>query len=150
MLIIGPFGSGKTNALLNSLQQQNNDSPIDKIYLYAKALSEPKYQLLIERCENAGIRNLNDPSTFIEYINTMDGVYNNIDDYNPSRKKRFLTVFGDMIDDIITYKKFHAIIKEIFIRCRKLNMSLVFITQSYFSVPKEVIKFNTLPNNENS
>ena len=138
LLIIGPSGSGKTNALLNSLQKQNNDSPIDKIYLYAKYVSEPKYHLLIERCENAGIRNLNDCSTFIEYFNTMDDVYNDIDDYNPSRKRKILIVFGDMIADIMTNKKFQAIIKELFIRCRKLNIYLVFITQSYFSVPKEV------------
>ena len=84
MLIIGPSGSGKTNALLNLIQKQNNDSPIDKIYLYAKDLSEPKYQFLIKKCENAGINNLNDPSAFIEYSNAMDNVYNNIDDYNPS------------------------------------------------------------------
>ena len=84
MLIIGPSGSGKTNALLNLIQKQNNDSPIDKIYLYAMDLSEPKYQFLIKKCENAGINNLNDPSAFIEYSNAMDNVYNNIDDYNPS------------------------------------------------------------------
>ena len=57
MLIIGPSGSGKTNALLNLIQKQNNDSPIDKIYLHAKDLSEPKYQLLIKKCEDAGIKN---------------------------------------------------------------------------------------------
>ena len=84
MLIIGPSGSGKTNALLNLIQKQNNDSPIDKIYLYAMDLSEPKYQFLIKKCENAGINNLNDPSAFIEYSNAIDNVYNNIDDYNPS------------------------------------------------------------------
>ena len=66
MLIIGPSGSGKTNALLNLIQKQNNDSPIDKIYLYAKDLSEPKYQLLIKRRENAGIKNYNVPTAFIE------------------------------------------------------------------------------------
>ena len=54
MLIIGPPGSEKTNALLNLIQKQNKDSPIDKIYLYAKDLSEPKYQFLVEKCENAG------------------------------------------------------------------------------------------------
>ena len=138
MLTIGPSGSGKTNALLNLIQKQNNDSPIDKIYLYAKDLSKPKYQFLIEICENAGIRNLNDPSAFIEYSNTMDDVYNNIDDYNPGRQRKILIVFDDMIVDIMANKKFQAIIKELFIRCGKLNISLVFITQSYFSVPKEV------------
>ena len=68
----------------------------------------------------------------------MDDVYNNIDDYNPSRKRKILIVFDDMIADIITNKKFQAIIKELFITCRKLNSLLVFIRQSYFSVPKEV------------
>ena len=68
----------------------------------------------------------------------MDDVYENIDDYNPSRKRKFLIVFDDMIADIMSNKKFQAIIKDLFIRCRKLNASLVFITQSYFSVPKDV------------
>ena len=68
----------------------------------------------------------------------MDDICNNIDDYNPTRKRKILIVFDDMIADIMTNKKFQAIIKELFIRCRKLNVSLVFITQSYFSVPKEV------------
>ena len=68
----------------------------------------------------------------------MDDVYSNIDDYNPKRKRKSLIVFDDMIADIVTNKKFQAIIKELFIRCRKLNISLVFITQSYLIVPKEV------------
>ena len=68
----------------------------------------------------------------------MDGVYENIDDYNPSRKRKILIIFDGMITDIMTNKKFKSIIKELFIRCRKLNISLVFITQSYFSVPKDV------------
>ena len=58
MLIIGPSGSGKTNALLNLIQEQNNSNPIDKIYLYAKDLSEPKYQFLIEKRENAGMNQI--------------------------------------------------------------------------------------------
>ena len=66
MLIIEPSGSGKTNALLNLIQKQDNNSLIDKIYLYARDLSESKYQFLIKKCENAGIKNLNDPSAFIE------------------------------------------------------------------------------------
>ena len=68
----------------------------------------------------------------------MDDVYENINNYNPSRKRKVLIVFDDMIADIMSNKKFQAIIKELFIRCRKLNISLVFITQSYFSVPKDV------------
>ena len=72
----------------------------------------------------------------------MDDVYENINDYNPIRKRKKLIVFDDMIADIMTNKRFQAIIKELFIRCRKLNISLVFITQSYFSVPKDV-RLNT-------
>ena len=88
----------------------------------------------------------------------MDDIYKNINDYNPSRKRRILIVFDDMISDIMTNKKFQAIIKELFIRCRKLNSSLVFITQSYFSVPKDVrlnstryliMKINNLQNLQN-
>ena len=80
----------------------------------------------------------NDPIAFFECSNTMDDVYEDIDNYNPKRDKKVLIVFDDMIADIMTNKKFQAIIKELFIRCRKLNISLVFITQSYFSVPKDV------------
>ena len=68
----------------------------------------------------------------------MDDVYESINDYNPNRRRKILIVFDDMIADIMTNKKFQAIINELFIRCRKLNILLVFITQSYFSVPKDV------------
>ena len=68
----------------------------------------------------------------------MDDVYENIDLYNPNRKRKVLIVFDDMIADIMTNKKFQPIIKELFIRCRKINISLAFITQSYLSVPKDV------------
>ena len=134
-MIIGGSGSGKTNALLNLIKEQDD---IDKIYLYAKDLSEPKYEFLIKKREDVGIKYCNDPNAFIECSNRMDDVYQNIDDCNPSRKRKILIVFDDMIADIMSNKKFQAIIKELFIRCRKLNISLVFITQSYFSVPKDV------------
>ena len=68
----------------------------------------------------------------------MDDIYKNINNYNPNRKRKTLIVFVDMIVDIMANKKFQSIIKELFIRCRKINISLVFITQSYFSVPKDV------------
>ena len=138
MLIIGPSGSGKTNTLINLIQKQDNGNLIDKIYLNAKSLSKPKYQFLIKKREDAGIKKLDDPGTFIQYSNTMDDVYSNINDYNPKRKRKILIVFDDMISDIMTNKKFQDIIKELFIRCKKLNISLVFITQSYFKVPKDV------------
>ena len=106
--------------------------------MYTKDFSEPKYQFLIKKRENAGIKNLNDVSAITECSNTMDDVYSNTYDYNLKRRRKILIVFDDMIADIMTNKKFQAITKELFIRCRKLNISLVFITQSYFSVPKEV------------
>ena len=133
-MIIGGSGSGKTNTLLNLINEQDD---IDKIYFYAKDLSVPKYEFLIKKRKDAGIKHLNDPDAFIECSNTMDEVYENIDDYNSSRERKILIVFDDMIADIMSNKKFQAIIKELFIRCRKLNISLVFIIQSYFSVPKD-------------
>ena len=138
-LIIGGFGSGKTNTLLNLINLINEQHDIDKIYLCARDLNEQKYKILIEKRENAGIKHLNDPNAFIECSNSMDDVYENINDYNSSRKREILIVFDDMITDIVmTNKKFQSMIKELFIRCRKLNVLLVFITQSYFSVPKDV------------
>ena len=116
----------------------------------AKDLSEPNYEYLIRKRENVGIEYLNDSKAFIECSNIMNDVYENIDNYNPKRKRKILIVFDDMIADIMTNKKFQSIIKELFIRCRKLNISLVFITQSYFFCSKRFgIKFNTLFNYEN-
>ena len=112
---------------------------IDKISLYARDLSEPKYQFLIKKCQDAGIKNMNNSNAFIMFSNTMDDVYENINDYNQKEiKKKVLIVFDDMIADIVTNNKFQAIIKEMFIGCRKLNISLVFITQPYFYVTKDV------------
>ena len=134
ILIIGGSGSGKTNALLNLINEQND---IDKIYVYAKDLSEPKYEYLIRNRENAGIKHLNDSKAFIECSNTINDVYENFDNYNLNRRRKIFIFFDDIIADIKTNKKFQSIIKVLFIRCRKLNISLVFITQSYFSVPKD-------------
>ena len=135
ILIIGGSGSGKTKTLLNLINEQHD---IDKIYLYARDLNKPKYEFLIKKRKDARVKHLNDPNTFIEYSNTMDDVSENIYDYNLSRKRKVLIVFDDMVADIMTNKIFQAIIKESFIRCKKLNISLVFITQSYFSVLKDV------------
>ena len=92
---------------------------------------------MIEKHENAGVKSYNDPTAFIEYSNTMDDVYSSIDYYNPERKRKILIVFDGTIADIMTNKTFQVIIKELFLRCRKLNISLVFITQSYFKTPKD-------------
>ena len=134
-MIIGGSGSGKTNTLLHLVNEQKD---IDKIYLYAKDLSESKYEYLIRNRENTGIKHLNDSKAFTECSNTMNDVYANIDNYNTKRKRKILIVFDAMIADIMTNKKFQSMIKELFSRCRKLNISLVFITQSYFAVLKDV------------
>ena len=139
MIIIGPSGSGKTNTLLHLI---NNFHPIDKIYLYAKNTDEKKYKFLINKREQAGLKNLNDLHAFIEYSNDMNDVFDNIDDYNKNRDKKVLIIFDDMIADIMRSAKFKAIVKELFIRCRKLNISTVFITQSYFRIPKDA-RLNT-------
>ena len=139
ILIIGASRSGKTNTLLNSIKEQDD---IDKIYLHGKDLSDPKYEFLIKKHEDVGTNHFNDPNAFIECSNRMD-------DYNASRKIKILMVFDDMIADIMSNKKFQAIIKELFIRCRKVNISLVFITQSYFCFERCEIKFNTLFDYEN-
>ena len=96
-------GSGKTKTLLNLIKEQYN---IDKIYLYAKDLSEPKYKFLIKSREDVEIKYCNDPNAFIECSNTMDDVYENIDDYNSSRKREILIVFNDSMADIISNKIF--------------------------------------------
>ena len=70
-----------------------------------------KYQFLIEKCKHAGIKHENDPPAFFECSNTLDDVYENIDNYNPKRDRKVLIVFDDMIADIMTNKKFKAIIK---------------------------------------
>ena len=84
----------------------NEQSEIDKIYLYANDLSEDKYKYLIKNRENAGIKHLNDSNAFIECSDTIDDVYENIDNYNPSRKTKNLIVFDDMIAEIMTNKSF--------------------------------------------
>ena len=128
MLVIGPPGSGKTNTLLHLI---NSFHPIDKIYLYAKDANEKKYLYLINKREQAGIKNLNDPHAFIEYSNDKKSIY------NKKRDKKVLIIFNDMIADIMRSEKFKAIVKELFIRYRKLNISIVFITQFYFRTPKD-------------
>ena len=134
MLIIGPSGSGKTNTLLHLI---NNLHPIDKMYLYVKNTDEKKYQFLINKREQAGIKKLDDAHVFIKYSNDMDDVLDDINNYNKNRDKKILIVFDDMIADIEYNKKFLKIIKELFYRARKINVSIVFITQSYFRALKD-------------
>ena len=79
--------------------------------MYERDLSEPKCEYLIKKREDAGIKHLNNPNTFIECSDMMDDVYENINQYNPSRKRKVLIFFDDMIADIMTNKKFQYIIK---------------------------------------
>ena len=81
---------------------------------------------------------MNDPKAFMEYSNDMQDVYKNIADYNPIKKRKVLIIFDDIIADMINNNKLNPIVTELFIRGRKLNISIVFITQSYFKVPKDV------------
>ena len=107
-LIIGSSGSGKTNYLLNSMQRYYNI--VYKIYLYSKDLEEPKYKLLIDRREQAGIRFNNDPTAFIEYSNSMDDILSNTEDYNKNRKRKILIIFDDMISHIMSDRRAQQIL----------------------------------------
>ena len=135
ILIVGGSGSGKTNALLNLIKNQPD---IDKIYLYVKDPYEKKYQYLISKREKVGLNHFKNPKAFMEYSNDMQDVYKNIEDYNPIKKRKILIVFDDMIADMINNNKLNPVVSEVFNRGRKLNISIVFIVQSYFKVPKDV------------
>ena len=133
ILILSGSGSGKTNALLNLI---NNQPDIDKISLYAKDPYEAKYQYLINKREKIGLNHFNDPEAFMEYSNDLQDVYKKIENYNPIKKRKVLIVFDDMIADMINNNKLNPIVTELFIRGK--NISIVFIMQSYFKVPKDV------------
>ena len=106
-MIIGGSGSGKTNVLLNLI---DNQPDIDKIYLYAKDAYEAKYQYLINIREKVGLKRFNDPKAFIEYSNDMYDVYKNIDEYNIDKEHKILIVFDNMIADTIKNKKLNSIV----------------------------------------
>ena len=130
ILIIGGSGPVKTNALLNLI---NHEPDINKMYLYAKDSDEPKNQLLINRRESTAFKYFNDSKAFIKYSNDMNDIYKNIE----YKKRKMLIVFDNIITDIFSYQKLNPIITELFIRERKLNIPLVFVTQSYFVVPEK-------------
>ena len=100
-MIVGGSGSGKAKTLINLINEQGD---IDKIYLHAKDLSKPKYEFLIKKRENTGIKHVNDSNAFIECSNIMDDVNENIDEYNPNRKRKTLIVFDDVVADIMKKK----------------------------------------------
>ena len=74
----------------------------------------------------------------MEYSNDMEHVYKSIENYNPGKKRKILIVLDDMIADMINNKTLNPVVTELFIRGRKLNISIVFITQSYLKVPEDV------------
>ena len=139
ILIIGGSVYGKTNLLSNLIKNQPD---IDKIYLDVKDPYEAKYQYLINIREGVGIDHFKDRKAFIEYSNDMHDAYKNIKEYNHDKGNKILIVFDYMIADMIHIKKLNSIVTELFIKGRKLNISLVFMTQSYFKVPKDV-RLNT-------
>ena len=120
--------------LLNLINHQQSD--IDKIYLYVKDTLESKYQLFINRREKVGIERLKNPKALIDYSQTVDDVYEILEDYNLTKKRRLLIVFDDMIENIEFNKKLNPIVFELFLRIKKLNTSLLFISQSYFKILK--------------
>ena len=121
---------------MNLITHQRPD--IDDIYLYIKDLLESKYQLLINKREKVGTANLKKAS--IDFSQTIDDVYKNLQDHNP-KERRVLTVFDDMIVDMKSNEKLSPIVTDLFFRGIKLNISLVFISQPYFKMPK-TIKLN--------
>ena len=113
--------------------------------MYAKDPYEDKYQFSINKRESTELKHLNDPKAFIEYSNDMQDVQKDIDDKdkdNIDKERKTVIVFDDMIADMINNKKLDSVVTELFIRRRKSDMSLVFITQSYFMVLKDV-RLNT-------
>ena len=103
----------------------------------AKDTYEAKYQFSINTRESTSLKYLNDSKAFIEYPNDMDDIYKNVKEYHPNKNRKILTVSHGTIPDIISHKKLKATVTELFNRRRKLDISLVFVTESYFAVPKK-------------
>ena len=125
----------ETNSLFNVISKQPD---VDKSCFYAKDPYEEKHKFLLNKVESTWLKHLNHSKAFIEYSNDLDDIYKNIEECNPNKKRRILTVFDNIIADILNNKKINPIVTELSIRGRKLNISLVFITQSYFAVPKNI------------
>ena len=133
ILIIRGSEPGKTNSLFNLINQQSN---IDQICSYAKGPYEAKNKFSIDKQESKGFNHFNDSRAFIEYSNNMDDIYENTEEHNPKKERKILIILDDMLADILSNKKLNPIVTELFIRGRKLNISFVFITQSYLAVQK--------------
>ena len=109
----------------------NEEPDIDKIYLYATDPYEAKCKFSINKNESTGLKHFNDSKAFTEYSNDMDDIYKNIKEYNPNKKRKILIVFDDMIVNMLSNKKFNSAVTKLFIRGRKVNICLVFITKCY-------------------
>ena len=96
-----------------------------------------KYQFLVNKRESTGLKHFNDSKALIEYSNNIADIYKNIEDYNPNKKRRILILFYT-IAEMFSNNKLNPIATGLFITGRKLNVSLVFTTQSYFAAPKDV------------
>ena len=131
ILIIAGSGSDKISVLLNLIKHQRLD--VTKIYLYVKNPFKSKYQLLIYGREKIGVKYEKILKVFIDYSQIIDNVY---EEYNPSKKRKVLIVIYDMIADMKANKKSSPIVTELFIRGRKLNISLVFVSQFFLTCLK--------------
>ena len=129
----------KKNSLVYLIKQKNDDEHniIDKISIYVDT-NDAKYQYVIKQYQDIGLKEHEDPRALIEYSNNMQGVYKNIDEYSPGGKRKILVVFNCMIADMISSRKSNQIVTEIYTRRIKLNISTVFIGQSYFIIPKDI------------
>ena len=105
-----------------------------------------KHQFLINKLKNTGLKHFNDCKAFIEHSNDIDDIFQKIEEYNPNKKRKILTSFYDTIADMLSNKKLNLVVTELFIKGRKLNISLAFITQSYFAMPKNIWQINISTN----
>ena len=116
-----------------------NQILIKFIYMLKISMKQnAKYQLLISKRKSTNLKYLNDSKAFFRYLNDMGNNYKNIEEYNPNKKRKKLIVFDDLIADMLSNEKLNPIVTELFIRGRKLNIFLAFITKSYFAAPKSI------------
>ena len=109
IVIVGGSESGKTIALFNLI---NHEPDIEKTLLYAKYPYEAKYQLLINKRKSTGLKYVSDSKDFIGYPNDMDGIYKNIEEYNPKKKRKMLIIFDEMTADRLSNKKLNPIVSN--------------------------------------
>ena len=112
---------------------------MNETYLHAKDPYEAKYQLLIKKRESTSLKYFNDSKNFIEYQNDMDDIYKNIEEHNPYKKQNILIVFDDMIADVLSNKKLNPIVTGLFIRGRKVNTSLLFLSHNLISLFQKIL-----------